>query len=207
MRTKLTLYQMRINLGKSIKEVSNATGVSESTIRRYEKDATKSDSAYFYRLCKYYGVHPEHVYYGYTVNGEIPVSNEEQSRKFSRKAVWMAMDSEHGDRLQEIAVERIRLTRKVSDYRKMGQREVSEMLYRINELDAERDELIKPFQQQLDDEAQQQNAKLTVDLKKVFERLEEAGHDMSGAYEIINSSLKCKKTTTATTFGEEAEVI
>jgi len=131
----------------------------------------------------------------------------QEQRKFSRKAVWMAMDSEHGDRLQEIAVERIRLTREVSDFRKMGKREVADKLYRISELDAERDALIRPFQEQLDREAQQEKVKLTVDLRKVFNKLEEEGHDMSGAYAIINPLLNGKKTTTATTFGEEAEVI
>ena len=115
-------------------------------------------------------------------------------RKFSRKTVWMAMDSEHGDRLQEIAVERIRLTREVSDFRKMGKREVADKLYRISELDAERDALIRPFQGHLDREAQKENTKLTVDLRKLFNKLEEEGHDMSGAYEIINQFIGSKKT-------------
>lgn len=69
-----------------------------------------------------------------------------EKRKFSRKTVWLAMDSDYGTRLNEIAAERIRLTRQISDYRNVGRSVYEYSLFRIYELDAERDTILSLFE-------------------------------------------------------------
>jgi len=205
---QITLKDARLNVGKSLEEAATFAGVHPKHLERIEEGEATVYLHVQALLCKLYGISIEHVTTKqHAANYSKEVQGMSEQRKFSRKAVWLAMDSEHGDRLQEIAVERIRLTREVSNFQSMGRRRVEDILVRIHELDAERDELIQPFQQQLDNEALQENTKPTVDLKKVIDHLQEAGYDMSGAYAIINPLLNSKKTTTATTFGEEAEVI
>lgn len=61
---KLTLRAARLNRGYSVKRVAAITGISESTIRRIEKESgnAKLDKALL--LLKLYGVSPDHVHWG-----------------------------------------------------------------------------------------------------------------------------------------------
>lgn len=65
----------------------------------------------------------------------------------SRPAVWLTVNSDKGDRLVQIAKEHTSLARKISDIRKMGLREASDLLDRIAELRKERDEILQQFEQ------------------------------------------------------------
>lgn len=59
---KLTLRDIRLNLHLSVKQVSELTGVSESTIRRMEKDCGKSRWSTFEKLVKIYRISTDHIY-------------------------------------------------------------------------------------------------------------------------------------------------
>jgi len=69
-----------------------------------------------------------------------------KQRKFTRKAVFLATESEYGDRLQQITVERIRLTRQIIDSRSVPRRQYEETLLQIYRLDRERDAIIQKFE-------------------------------------------------------------
>lgn len=60
--------------------------------------------------------------------------------------VWFAMDSEYAERLQEITVERIRLTRDIICSHSIGRRQYEDKLQRIHQLDNERDTILSLFQ-------------------------------------------------------------
>jgi hypothetical protein len=64
----------------------------------------------------------------------------------SKRAVLLAVESEYGDRLVEIAREHTRLARRISEIRKMGLREASALYDRIDELRRERDCIIQHFE-------------------------------------------------------------
>jgi len=70
----------------------------------------------------------------------------DKQRKFSRKTVWLAMDSEYANRLLDIAIERIRLTRQISDLNREGKRANEDKLQKMIELDAERDSILTLFE-------------------------------------------------------------
>lgn len=59
----------------------------------------------------------------------------------------MATDSKYGERLLQITVERIKLTRQIIDSRSVPRRQYENMLLRIYELDRERDEIISKFEE------------------------------------------------------------
>jgi len=66
----------------------------------------------------------------------------------SRRAVWLAANSDKGDRLVQIATEHTRLARRISDGRKAGTinlKETSALMDRIEELRAEREAIIQQF--------------------------------------------------------------
>lgn len=80
-----------------------------------------------------------------TTNKDVITTSNKQ-RKFSRKAIFLATESIYGDRLLQITVERIRLTRMIIDSRNVPRRQYEDALLRISELDNERDAIIQKFE-------------------------------------------------------------
>lgn len=163
---QITLKDARLNVGKSLEEAAAFAGVHPKHLKRMEEGEATVYLHVQAHLCKLYGISIEHV----TTKQHVPNSSKEdngmtEQRKFSRKAVWLATER-HGERLEAIAAERIRLTKELADFQSMGRRRVEDMLVRVHELDDERDELIKPFREQLDKESQQ---KKVVDLERYVE--------------------------------------
>ncbi len=66
---------------------------------------------------------------------------------FSKRAIWQAVNSEHGDRLVQIAKEHIRLARDLAEHRLyMSSVEVEILKSRIEELRKERDAILAQFE-------------------------------------------------------------
>lgn len=112
-------------------------------------------------------------------------------RQFSRRAVMLAAESEHGARLVENAVESVRLAREISDLRKMGDRECADKLQRLEELREERGGIIQTFQDTLDapPETLSEDNRITVDLGKVLDRFESLGYDVGKPRAILEGWL------------------
>jgi transcriptional regulator with XRE-family HTH domain len=60
----ITLRLARMSCGYSVAETSRLSGVSESTIRRAEKDCGKMYYTGFINLCKLYHVDPDYIFIG-----------------------------------------------------------------------------------------------------------------------------------------------
>lgn len=75
-----------------------------------------------------------------------------EGRKHSRVAVHRAMSSIHADRLQEIAVEHIRLSRQAGNIRHMSLKQASAIFDQIEQLRSERDEILSKFEQEGNDD-------------------------------------------------------
>jgi|GEM_PF-2216428 len=165
MNTKLTFYQARNNLGLSIKQVAEDTDISISTIKRAEQNNENMNLFYFHRLCKYYGINPSHIYVGETKNGKIPNLLVRDENKYSREAISLALQSEHAERLEDIeaisSIMRLELTG--DNLQKQGARQAADKLYILMKLEAERDSILKPFQEQVEQQ------KKVVDLEKFIE--------------------------------------
>lgn len=61
---KLTLRAARLNRGLSVKQVAEKTGISQSTIRRMEKESGKSRFSKALLLLKLYRVSTDQIHWG-----------------------------------------------------------------------------------------------------------------------------------------------
>ncbi|AOK91975.1 helix-turn-helix domain-containing protein [Paenibacillus polymyxa] len=61
---QLTLKEVRENCKKSVPQVSNDTGISGTTLRRWEEDASGAGVHAFVRLLRYYQISINNVYAG-----------------------------------------------------------------------------------------------------------------------------------------------
>lgn len=69
-------------------------------------------------------------------------------KRVSKRAVWLAYNSDQGDRLVEIAQEHSRLARQFSQRKPnwiLGLKEASALIDRIDALKRERNEILKQF--------------------------------------------------------------
>jgi enoyl reductase-like protein len=64
----------------------------------------------------------------------------------SKRAIMLAVESEYGDRLIEIAQEHARLARRISELHKSGLKDTSALRERIDALRQERDEILVRFE-------------------------------------------------------------
>ena len=78
------------------------------------------------------------------------------AKEYSRVAVWRAMNSEYGDRLQEIMQEHLSLVKQAQERGKSGNKDI---LSRIEELRAERDSILSNFEDKPDQEHQEEEEK------------------------------------------------
>jgi len=68
-------------------------------------------------------------------------------RKFSRRALWLAVNSDHGDRLNEIMHEHVRIAHELIFNRSgIDAEERVRMKQRIKELSLERDDILSKFE-------------------------------------------------------------
>ncbi len=84
------------------------------------------------------------------------MTQQKQEQRFSRRAVWLAVNSEHGERLVEIAREHIRLVKELPPGPPQAMAaagmdslaDVREIIHaRIEQLRAERDAIIQKFEE------------------------------------------------------------
>ncbi|GED53507.1 hypothetical protein [Brevibacillus borstelensis] len=66
---------------------------------------------------------------------------------FSKRAIWMAVNSEHGDRLVQISREHASLAKRlIEEGKQLSEAVVSEMKARIDQLRTERDHILAQFE-------------------------------------------------------------
>jgi hypothetical protein len=76
-----------------------------------------------------------------------------EERKFSRRAVWLAVDSEYGNRLTEITREHVGLVKTFfMDRRTLTETDRDVIAARIEQLRQERDAIIQQFEGETTDE-------------------------------------------------------
>lgn len=67
--------------------------------------------------------------------------------EFSKRAIWLAVNSEHGDRLVQIAAEHISITRQlIEEGKRLPALVVNKLKTRIEELRTERDAILARFE-------------------------------------------------------------
>ncbi|ATF11215.1 hypothetical protein [Brevibacillus brevis] len=77
----------------------------------------------------------------------------------SKRAIWLAVNSEHGDRLVQITQEHTKLARElIIDRYRLSDEEVEIYKARIEQLRRERESILKLFQEGGDEDGQQKNS-------------------------------------------------
>ncbi|MFG0211891.1 hypothetical protein ACFU8X_02230 [Brevibacillus porteri] len=77
----------------------------------------------------------------------------------SKRAIWLAVISEHGDRLVQITQEQTKLARElIIDRYRLSDEEVEIYKARIEQLRRERESILKLFQEGGDEDGQQKNS-------------------------------------------------
>ncbi|TKI54535.1 hypothetical protein E8L90_03240 [Brevibacillus antibioticus] len=77
----------------------------------------------------------------------------------SKRAIWLAVNSGHGDRLVEITQEHTRLARElIIDRYRLSEEEVEIYKARIEQLRRERESILKLFQEGGNEDGQQKNS-------------------------------------------------
>ncbi|MFC8688769.1 hypothetical protein [Brevibacillus porteri] len=77
----------------------------------------------------------------------------------SKRAIWLAVNSEHGDRLVQITQEHTKLARELLiDRYRLSDEEVEIYKARIEQLRRERESILKLFQEGGDEDGQQKNS-------------------------------------------------
>ncbi|MED1802992.1 hypothetical protein [Brevibacillus porteri] len=77
----------------------------------------------------------------------------------SKRAIWLAVNSGHGDHLVEITQEHTRLARElIIDRYRLSEEEVEIYKARIEQLRRERESILKQFQEGEDEGGQQKNS-------------------------------------------------
>ncbi|WP_279041752.1 hypothetical protein [Brevibacillus borstelensis] len=67
---------------------------------------------------------------------------------FSKRAIWMAVNSGHGDRLVQISREHASLAKQlIEEGKQLSEVAVTKMKARINQLRVERDQILKQFEE------------------------------------------------------------